>query len=553
MKKITKYLALGCLSSALMLTGCIEETFPTSGATEEQVTSSEQSASAMLWAMHAQLNTPALEVGYHHSDFGYSSIMHIRDLLTNDMPISASNYDQFWTWEENQGMGESYLYAQIVWTFYYQCVLSANKMLAAFPLEESTSNQLKGYIAAAHAYRAMFYLDMARMYEYLPTDVTSPITKAGNDVTGLTVPIVTENTTEEQSYNNPRVSRQEMADFILSDLKSAEENIGYLTESSACIPHLDAVYGLYARLYMWLGQNVDDTPNLEAYQNAQKYARLAIDASSTDPMTQEECLSTSKGFNDLDCWMWGSQLVKENDLVQTGIINWVSWMVNENTFGYAGQVAGPWSMINRALYDEANDNDFRKRMWKAPEGSALDGMTDFLTSASGRYFGDFLPTYASVKFRPGEGNTDDVNLAAATAYPLMRVEEMYFIEAEAAEHVSPGAGKALLESFMNTYRIAEGEDYTYVCTNPNVVEEIYIQKCIELWGEGLAYYDMKRLNMPLDRAYEGSNFSATTQFVQTTPVRPAWLNFCITQGEKNSNRALVGYENPDMSGLYELK
>lgn len=555
MKKISRILAIGCLSSTLLLSGCIEETFPTNGATEEQVTSSVQSASAMLWALHAQLNTPALEIGYHHSDFGYSSIMHVRDLLTNDMPISASNYDQFWTWEENQGMGENYLYAQIVWNFYWHCVLSTNKLLALFPLENAT-DQLKGYIGAAHAYRAMFYLDMARMYEYLPTDVTSPITEAGNDVTGLTVPIVTENTTEEECYNNPRVSREDMAAFILSDLQIAEENIGYLTEKSACMPHLDVIYGLYARLYMWLGQNVDDTPNLEAYQNAQRYARMAIDESSSDPMTQEECLSTSKGFNNLDCWMWGSQLVKENDLVQTGIINWVSWMVNETSFGYTGQAAGPWSMINKDLYDKANNNDFRKRMWKAPEGSALDGMTDFLTSTASDlpvYFGDRLPEYASVKFRPGEGNPDDVNLAAATAYPLMRVEEMYFIEAEAAEHIAPGTGKALLESFMNNYRIADDVDYTYVCTNPNVIEEIYIQKCIELWGEGLAYYDMKRLNMPMNRAYEGSNFSATTQFVQTTPVRPAWLNFCITQGEKNSNRALAGFENPDMSGLYELK
>lgn len=52
------------------------------------------------------------------------------------------------------------------------------------------------------------YLDMARMYEYLPTDGTSMPNDAGNDVTNLTVPIVTEKTTEEESYNNPRVTRE---------------------------------------------------------------------------------------------------------------------------------------------------------------------------------------------------------------------------------------------------------------------------------------------------------------------------------------------------------
>lgn len=234
MKKITRILAVGCVASTLLMTGCIEETFPTSGATEEQVTSSDESASAMLWALHAQLNTPVWDAGSYHFDFGYGAMMHIRDVQTGDMPINSSNYDQFWVWEENQAQGKLYLYPQLIWNYYYRCVLNCNKLLAAFPIE-TASDEVKGYIAAAHAYRAMFYLDLARLYEYLPTDVTTPQDdQYGNDITNLTVPIVTEETTEEQCYNNPRVSREDMAAFILSDLQAAEENIGYLAESSPC-------------------------------------------------------------------------------------------------------------------------------------------------------------------------------------------------------------------------------------------------------------------------------------------------------------------------------
>ncbi len=93
MKKITKLLAGICLSSTLVVSGCIEETFPTSGATEDQVVSSDQSASAMLWGMHAMLNTPAFAVGDEHADWGYGSMMHIRDIQTADMPIALSGYD----------------------------------------------------------------------------------------------------------------------------------------------------------------------------------------------------------------------------------------------------------------------------------------------------------------------------------------------------------------------------------------------------------------------------------------------------------------------------
>ena len=540
MKKISKILFAAGLSSTLLLGGCIEETFPTNGATEDQVTSSDVAASALLWGLHASLNTDALDMNSYHYDWGYGSIMHVRDVMTGDMPIAASGYDHYSYWERNQYQGEGYIFPQFIWYFYWQSVLSANKLLGAFTPETATEVQL-GYLGAGHAFRAMLYLDMARMFEYLPTDGTQMPNAAGNDVTNLTVPIVTETTTEEESRNNPRATREEMAAFILSDLDAAEEYILNLAESSRALPHLDVVYGLKARYYMWL----------ENYPEAQKYARMAIDETSIQPMTQDDCLSTSKGFNQLDCWMWGSQLVKENDVVQTGIVNWTSWMSNETSFGYTGQrTQGPYLQVDASMYARMDNNDFRKRMWKAPAGTALDGKTEFLTSSSSRYgnFGDWLPTYASTKFRPCEGNPDDVNLAAASAYPLMRVEEMYFIEAEAAAHQNPAEGKQLLEDFMNTYRLADDATGTYTCTNTDVVDEIVFQKRVELWGEGQSFFDIKRLDMPVTRDYEGSNFSSATQF--NTTRRPAWMNLCIVQLEKNNNAALVGYENPDPSDAY---
>lgn len=539
---ISKLLAGICLASSVAFTtGCIDETFPTNGATENQVSSSEESAAALLWSMHASLNQMVIDATSHY-DWGYGSIMHIRDVMTGDMPIASSGYDHYSAWEQNRYIGESYLSTQFIWNFHWKCVLATNKLLGAFS-EETATDEIKGYIGVAHAYRAMLYLDMARMYEFLPNDKTNGVSEAGNDVTNYTVPIVTEATTEEMSYNNPRVTRADMAAFIEEDLNKAEELIPLFSIAEKTMPHLDAVYGLKARLYMWI----------EDYAKAKDYARKAIDEAGISPMTQEECLSTTKGFNNIDCWMWGSKLVKENDVVQTGIVNWVSWMCNENSFGYTAQQGGPTTMIDAGMYAKIDDNDFRKRMWKAPAGSPLDGKTDYLVSALMGSYGDILSTYASVKFRPGEGNPDDVNLAAAIAYPLMRVEEMYFIEAEAAEQLAAGTGKALLEDFINSYRIADDapEGYRYTCnatTQDKVIEEIVFQKRVELWGEGQSFYDIKRLNYSVTRDYEGSNFYSAAAF--NTNGRPAWMNICIVQTEKNSNRALEGWENPDPSGKY---
>ena len=66
---------------------------------------------------------------------------------------------------------------------------------------------------------------MARLYEFLPNDGTSSVNLNGNDVSGLTVPIVTDKTTEAESRNNPRVPRQQMFEFIMGDLDLAEQLI----------------------------------------------------------------------------------------------------------------------------------------------------------------------------------------------------------------------------------------------------------------------------------------------------------------------------------------
>lgn len=535
MKKILSNFLLGiCCSTTLSLTGCIDSVTSTQTATEDQINGSETSIEAMLWAMPASLNVVGVVDKDEHWDWGYGSIMHIRDVMTSDMPVVSSGYNWYSDWEQNLSQGESFIYPQFIWNFYWKSMLTCNKLLQILDEEKVTDKTHLGYIATAHAFRAFLYLDLAQMYEYLPTDGTSPITDAGNNVTGLTVPIVREGITEAAARNNPRVPREEMAVFILEELDKAEAGITYLTETSKALPHIDVVYGLKARYYMWLNQ----------YDKAQEYARKAIDASKLRPMTEEECLSPTKGFNQISCWMWGGQLVAEDATVKTGILNWTSWMSNETSFGYSSQAS--YVMISADMYNNLSSTDFRKKMWKAPQGSALDGQTEFLTSKTFGNFKNRLCTYASTKFRPGEGNADEITIGAVTAYPLMRVEEMYFIEAEAAAQQNPTAGKKLLEAFMQEYR-----DPQYTCTKVGdaIIEEIVFQKRVELWGEGLSFFDIKRLDLPVTRGYEGTNYSEAVRF--NTKGRPAWMNICIVQTEKNNNKALIGFENPDPSNVYQ--
>lgn len=516
------------------LTSCIEETFPTNGMTQEQLGSSSKATEALVWGMSAFTNKYNVlnQTDTRAYDWGYGSIMHIRDVMTEDMTIVSNSYDWYSSWEQDQYQGETYMYAQYIWNYYTQLVLTTNNTISAIDPETANDQQLC-YLGMGYAYRANAYLDMARMYEFLPNLELPGVSPDGNPVTGLTVPILTENTTEEESRDNPRATHEEMYEFLYKDLQLAEEYIAKGSRSSKTQPDLAVVYGLQARLYMWN----------EDYQNAAKAARQAINEFSGYPTTQDQWLNTSTGFNDLNTpsWMWGSQCMKEDDVVQSGILNWTSWVSNEALYGYAA--AGPMSMIGKSVYDRISDDDFRKLSFKAPEDSPLAGKEPVIDAD----WAAELPDYASFKFRPAEGNTEDYTVGSASAYPFMRIEEMYFIEAEATAHTSPAQGATLLNTFMQTYRYP-----SYNCTASGeeaVVEEIVFQKRVELWGEGQSYFDVKRLNYSVTRGYEGTNFYAGCDF--NTEGRPAWMNFVIVQTEANNNAGVRGYNNPDPSDLYD--
>lgn len=535
-KSIKGIAVLMCMAS---LTGCIKETFPMgSTATEEQVQLSPAATQALADGM------PAAMVSVHWEDdghcyFGYPAEMIYRDMLTGDYYHSGeTGYSHFISWSRNMYMGDGYLKTQFHWNYHYLWwLLGVNQVVGAVDPEVATDQQ-KGLLGAALAFRALAYLDLARMYEFLPNEkFLDGKNNDGNSVLNLTVPIVTDATTPEQAANNPRATREEMLKFIESDLDAAEKYIAFQTTTNGgTMPDLACIYGLKARLYMWV----------EDYPKAKEFARKAIDAAKVTPLTKEAALNPVSGYNTASDFMWAMQQNSQTDAVQTGIINWTSWVSNQCTFAYTGPATNLFVVIDKRMYDRISDTDWRKLQWIGPEGSPLNDQIQSVVSLEEGPVNQLLIPYASVKFRPGQGNSDDSNIGAATAVPVMRVEEMYFIEAEAAEHVSAGSGAALLTSFMKQYR---DPNYTFTDKGFGAVEEIVFQKRVELWGEGQTFFDIKRLDMSVTRGYKGTNCTDARSCLNTNG-RPAWMNVVMVRTESNNNHALEGMNNPDPSNLY---
>mgnify|MGYP000957329781 CR=1 FL=1 len=285
----------------------------------------------------------------------------------------------------------------------------------------------------------------------------------------------------------------------------------------------------------------------EAYVSAAEYARLAINASGCTPLTQEQWEDPSNGFNSAmsnNAWIWGLALPSES---VANLFCFTAHMSTENAWSAYGNDA--CRCINSNLYNSIDLRDFRRHSWldpdrKDPEKESYDYKS---CRKEGKEYFNELPDYANIKFRPAQGAYEDFKVGGAADHPYMRVEEMYFIEAEAKAHENLGEGIRLLNEFMNNYRIVGGG---YDCTNmsssvENFTNELMLQKRIEFWGEGIVMFDMKRLDMSTRRGYVGTNSPASYRL--NTEGRAPYWNFVISRGETQNNPVIATQNNPDPS------
>lgn len=525
---ISKYIGFTGLALAVLIgaNSCKKsylDTKPTDQVAYEDVFTTTKGARSVVNGMHATLYTAAST-----TKFGMSSINLMYDLMGEDLGMTDYN----WFYEEanysSARGGDSH-----PWAIYYTVINNANFLLKHIDAADGTDydkNEIKGQ---AYAMRGWAYLQLIQTYQfaynspqYVVANGSSALGVVANGATideALGVPIYT----TPGQVANPRASLREVVEQINNDFVAAENalkdpNILSRANDKSQI-NLDVLYGLRARAALYQ----------QKWSDAASYARLAR---GSYPLSDR--IDLNAGFNDLRSreWIWGSKINQEANGIYASFMSHMDPKVG----GYASTCM---KAIGRWLWLGSTTDPFAKRL------DSADYRITWWIPLSGA-----KPTESPYNLwdRGAQRKFSSIKPSSFLAdYPLMRSAEMYLVEAEglAMANDLPGA-RIVLQAFMDT-RNTSFDASTYT-TKDRLVNEIWRQRRLDLWGEGFRLFDAKRqmARLPsgvttlvaIDRSVNGhwnGNVYSDNKTIQSgSPL----LNFRIPGGEIAQNAACV--QNP---------
>lgn len=276
---------------------------------------------------------------------------------------------------------------------------------------------------------------------------------------------------------------QQVYDQMVLDLQNSITALEGFSRSNKNVINKNVAQGILARVYL----------DMENWSGA---ATMASNARQGYPlMTGSQYL---EGFDDVNNgeWIWGTDMTVES-FPDSKYQTFVSHIAT-TTAGYTG-IIGAYKAIDKALYDQIPSTDLRKDA----------------------YFGNL----DNNKFIDNAG---DFTLDLV----YMRSAEMYLIEAEAKARLGSGGAQVL----FNLVSTRDGGYTMSSNTGDALVEEIALQRRIELWGEGFSWFDLKRYKKGIDRSYAGSNHRADAQFVKPAEDQATFVyQIPISEFESNPN------------------
>ncbi len=476
MKK-NKYIYI--LAAGMLFSSCSKdflEVDPQSTINTEQLESSSVASLGAIRGVMATLRS-AETTGYAgHEDYGHKGVLSVLDLMGHDVVMNYLNWGGF-NYNYN-GRVQTNSRSHYPWFTYYTQIKNVNTIIKLIDADTEDA-ELRAVLGQALALRGYFHFMLARIYG--PTYV-------GNS-SALSIPI------NAEVLSSKRNTVEEVYALIEDDLEKAVEALEGYTRPSLELIDQSVAQAFLADVYLEKGK----------YEEAAAMANAA-----RQPYELLNEADWKSGFYKIDQneTMWGADI---NGELTTFVASFFSHFDNTNE-GYS---EGGNISIDRRLYDAMPETDYRKSMFFGEEGGIYKEV-------------EYEP-YISLKFRDLTPDRTEGD------YIYLRSSLMYYIEAEglAKSNNEEGAKDVLFE-------ITSKRDPAYVRstkTGQDLIDEIILQKRIELWGEGFAWFDLKRLKKGVVRDYSGTNHPAYGKF--NIPVNDNKFLFMIPQAEIDANPAIL--------------
>lgn len=508
MKKILILAAVSALS-ALALVSCSEEslnTSPTDAVASNTVLETTEGGMQALNGVYRWMNIWGRSVAFNnHQSFGPQGYALMGDLMGEDMVMSAQGNGWFWN---------DYIYTVKAyynsdgwrpydcWNFYYTAISLVNYILAAQHTMEGAQADIDYIMGNCYAVRAysLHYLAMTFARSYIGHE----------DM--LSVPIYTEPTVAG-TPGKPRATNRDVYAQAMSDIDSAIVLLQGKGKQHVSHINYETANGIKARIALYMGE----------YQAALDAARIAAAGGTVED-------DVTHGYNDVTRpdVLWGAEIIASQGTTNPQFLAHM-----DPDFGGYGDAAR--KCASQWLYDKVAANDSRKAWWALED---VDGEGTMLLQQWKFQFGN----------KQGHTVTDPTTGADQI---FMRVPEMILTIAECQARLSDEAGaRATLNDFM------QHRQPGYNCTKSglnlgslttaetgSLLEEIILQRRIELWGEYGRIYDIKRLRQGFERTQDmGHPITALLTNLNTDdPESFDWV-LTIPQVELDANPYMV--QNP---------
>lgn len=504
MKKI---IYASVIALALGVTSCSKdflETSPTDMIDAPTMLETTDGAQVAMDGIYRMLYTSGWTTGNTDQNFGIMSTKIFTSLMGEDFLQDAQGNGWFYFdygFDVRSRYTATTWRSYATWNFYYTLISNANYILSAEETLQGDQAVIDNIMAQAYTIRGYAYHQLIQLFQQ---------TYVGNE-NAPGVPIYTE-PTSSTSEGKGRGTVEEVYTQINDDLDKAIALFSNDKALQSHISHLDYYMANAIKANVALVQN--------QWPAAIEHSTEALSKPGLSLLDGDDLLSgfNSTGLKDV---MWGAQIIADQSTIYASFFSHMDASADR----YA---RGSRKVIYNWLYDQIPSTDVRKNWWNGP----TDGGTN-----------DTKP-YNQVKFRYADLSSD------LGDYIFMRAEEMQLVKAEALAHANRldeakeelGALMKLrnpngYEAILNGMRMDNNYTMASIGRPGTLMDQIILQRRIELWGEAERIFDIQRLKTGFDRRASNTNHTAQLSW-NTMEAGNKEFILTIPQKEFDGNAAL---------------